>query len=397
MSGNLKTIQEFFDFSSGSAKCLITDCKSKLKIVKKSHLYRHVRQKHPSRLAEIYPEKEGNLAFLREETIWICVEHVAKCGRPILSLSDSSMQKLLQPRFDTLHGTPHNLSFNEIRLNLAKWVHEISIEVRSRIRNEIDGNFFSLMFDTVTKMRRAILGVNIQWIKNGRIVERTLAMQKITSRHTAENISNMIIDLVQNVYGLSMNDLAAATVDNASNMTAAVRKIDKFVSTMRKNLDNNQSGAEIGDVSNSSEDSDSDDDDGEEEDEESVERMWLEPEYQQHMLEAVATNLCSHHKPILHESVETVHCGGHTVQLCVEEALQKSNCVPVVNKARDIVKQLHCQTLTLELEKNNLPVPPMDNNTRWFSKYLMVCMHTISMRVFSVSCFSYLHIYFSFT
>lgn len=246
-------------------------------------------------------------------------------------------------------------------------------------------------------MRRTILGVNIQWIKDGQIIERTLAMQKIKSRHTAENISYMIINLVQNIYGLSMNDLVAATVDNASNMTASVRKIDKFVSTMRHELDSNQNGAGICGMSNSSGGSDSDDQDGEEEeeeeideDEESVEGMWLEPEYQKHMLEAVATNLYSTHKPIFHESVETVHCGGHTVQLCGDEALRNSNCGPVVNKARDIVKQLHCQSLTLALEEKHLPVPPIDNNTRWFSTYLMVQTDTILMKVFTFACFSHL-------
>lgn len=374
MSVNLKRVQEFFDFSKGTAKCLVIDCRSDLKITKASHLYRHIRQKHHSKLAEIFPEKDGNLAYLREETIWICVEHIAKCGRPIQSLSDSSMQKLLKPRLDALHDSPYKLSFNEIKKNMATWIHEISSEVRSRIKNEVDGNFFSVMFDTVTKMRRSILGVNIQWISDGKIKERTLAMQKIYSRHTADNISKMVIDLVQNVYGLSLNDLAAATVDNARNMTAAVRKIDKFVTSMKSN-DGNGSNSNNESDHESDESSDEEDD----EDEQSLEKLWLAPEYQKHLLEAVATSLCSNHKPILQESVETIHCGGHTAQLCVEEALKNSNCVPIVNKAREIVKQLHCQSLVLQLEEKKLPVPPMDNTTRWFSTYLMVCLATILM------------------
>lgn len=366
MPAALKKIQEFFNLSNGTAKCLVIDCKSNLKTTKQSHLYRHIKQVHPSKLAEIYPEKEGNLEYLREETIWICVEHVAVCGRPILSLSDSSMQKLLKPRFDTLHDSSFKLSFCEVKKKLATWVHDISNEIRSHIRNEINGNYYSVMFDSVTKMRRAILGVNIQYIKDGQIKERSIAMQKFTCRHTAENISNMVIHLLQNVYGLSLTDLVAATVDNANNMTAAVRKIDKIVSSLKSNdSGENESGVD--------EDEDEDEDDDDDEDDDSVEKLWLEPEYQKHLLESVATNLSSKYKPILHESVETINCGGHTAQLCVEEALEKSNCGPIVTKARNIVKQLHCQSLVLLLEASKLPIPPMDNTTRWFSTYLMVC------------------------
>lgn len=175
MSVPLKKAQDFFDFKDGSAKCLLIDCKSNLKTTKPSHLYRHIKQKHQSQLAEIYPEKGGNLEHLREETIWICVEHVAVCGRPIQSIGDSSMQKLLKPRFDALNDSSFKLSFFDVKKSMSTWIHDISIEVRSRIRNEINENFYSLMFDTVTKMRRAILGVNIQWIENGKINERTLA------------------------------------------------------------------------------------------------------------------------------------------------------------------------------------------------------------------------------
>lgn len=74
--------------------------------------------------------------------------------------------------------------------------NSISLEIRSRIWSEIDNNFYSLMFDSVTKMRRSLLGVNIQWIENANIKERTIAMQKFTRRHTAQNISEMVIDLL---------------------------------------------------------------------------------------------------------------------------------------------------------------------------------------------------------
>lgn len=356
----LKRVQDFFDFKDG-ARCLVIDCKSKLKITKQSHLYRHIKQRHQSKLAEIHPEKEGNLEHMREETILICIEHVTVCGRPIQSLGDSSMQKLLKPRFDKLHDTPFKLSLSEVKRNMSTWMHDISTEIRTRIRNEIQGKFYSLMFDTVTKMRRSMLGVNIQWISNGKIMERTIAMQKITCRHTAENIANMVIDLMQNVYGIPLTDLAAVTVDNAHNMTAAVRKIDRYVSSLRSN-----------NCDDTASDSEHESDDEDEEEDGSVERLWLEPEHQLHILNAVTTNLCSNYKPILHESVETVHCGGHTAQLCVEEALKKSDCGPIVTKAREIVKQLHCQSLVLQLEAKKLPVPPMDNTTRWFSTYLMV-------------------------
>lgn len=230
LRSELKDIKDFCDFTKGTAKCLVVDCKSDLKIIKPSHLYRHFKQKHPSKLAEIFPEKEMSLERLRMETIYICVEHVAVCGRPILSLLDSSFQRLLQPRFDKLNGTKFKLTNTEIRVNINSWVHEIANEIRGRIKREIGGKYYSLMFDTVTKLLRCIFGVNIQWLDGGNIRERTIGMERIMCRHTASNIAAMAINIIKDKYNLAMDHLVAVTVDNAPNMLSAVRKMDKIIS-----------------------------------------------------------------------------------------------------------------------------------------------------------------------
>lgn len=360
----LKDIREFFDFSNGTGKCLVVDCKSNLKTTKPSHLYRHFQQKHPSKLPDIFPEKVMNLERLRMETIYICVEHVAVCGRPILSLKDSSFQRLLQPRFEQLNGTPHKLTNSEIRRIIGTMIHEIAIEIRSRITREIEGNYYAVMIDTVTKHFRCILGVNIQWLNGDKIVERTIGMERVMCRHTAENIADMTINILKNKYGLSMDHWVSTTVDNARNMLATVRKVDKILSQQHTETVNEHES--------------SDESDYESDDENYVERLWLQPDFQEHLLQSAATGISSRNRTIFHNSVDLVHCGGHTGQLCVEETLEKSNCKPVIDKAREIVKKLHCQALILQLEAMNLPIPPSDNTTRWFSKYLMVYISIIS-------------------
>lgn len=221
-----------------------------------------------------------------------------------------------------------------------------------------------------------MLGVNIQWTDNGKMIERQIAMEKITSRHSAENIGKMVIDLLQNKYQISLNYLVAATVDNAKNMIASVKKIDKFISSLRNenNVDDDDESTDESDFER-----------GNSEDETTtMESLWFDPDYQRHLLQAAANELCSKYKPILYESVDPMHCGGHTSQLCVEQALDKSNCKPIVDKARDIVKALHCQSLVLQLEEKKLCIPPIDNTTRWFSTYSMVRFHAFKASLQSI-------------
>ena len=67
----------------------------------------------------------------------------------------------------------------------------------------------------------AILGINIQLIKNGKLTLRTIAMKEIT-RHTAEYIKNAVADVLEQ-YEISLSQIYTVTTDNGANMLKSVK------------------------------------------------------------------------------------------------------------------------------------------------------------------------------
>lgn len=363
---SFKDISSFFEFKDGKQCCLIPDCKSKITTLKKSALYRHFRQKHPSKLKEIEPQqKNDSLAYLRQETIYIIVEHVAVCGRTLNSIEDSSFQKLLKDRLDKLKGTPFELTNNEIKTNLHRYVHEMAERVRARISAEFSGKHYSIMFDSATRHNRALLGINSQTVLNGKLVQRTIGMQRIEVRHTGKNIATMVNELLSN-YKMPVKNLVSCTVDNARNVVSAVAKLDAMANESNIRLDN----------SDSSDDEDEND---------SLQHHWTDPDFQQHLLTLAAQEMNSDFKSIFYESIECIRCAAHTIQLAIVHGLEDANCDGLIHKARELVKKLRLQEMVLKLEKAGLNIPSIDVVTRWFSTLTMVRNHYLNY----LPCFIY--------
>lgn len=352
MSGEKKSIREFFRFENNKFACLIPDCRSQIATLKDSSLMRHFASCHSSRLCEVKStnKKYQSLQSLRQDTLMICVEHVTINARTLNSINDSAFRKLLQPRLDTLQNTEFKLTMNDINSKLRPMIHDIAEQIRAKIREEFKERYFATMFDTVTKRNRAFLGIDVRAIINGQIITRCIGMDRIRSEHTGKNIAEMIIDILSS-HGISMKKFVASTVDNAKNMIKAVKVIDAMAS---QGSDENSSG-----------ESDNDDD--------TIEYHWVSPEFQQHLMEAANQEICSKFKPYLYDNVECIRCACHTIHLAVVDSLNATNCVEIINKARELVKTLRLQSMILKLEEKHLPIPLIDCVTRWFSTYTMVC------------------------
>lgn len=356
---NLKEITEFFEFKDGKYCCCLLDCKSKIQTLKRSALYRHFRQVHPSKLKEVIPQtREHTLALLRQETIYLVVEHVTVCGRPFSSIGDSSFRKLLNDRLEKLKGTSFQLTFFEIRENIHRYVLEMTDKIMKRISEEFSNKFYSLMFDSATKHSRAILGVNIQCVMNGELVQRNIGMEKIEQRHTGKNIANMVKDLLKK-YNIPIEKLTSSTVDNAANVVNAVAQLDAIASGSEKNDE------EVEEVEEEIEATDKD--------EEDIGSFWAEDDFQQHLLLLAANELNSEIRSILYENVDCIRCAAHTLQLAVRDGLKKSNCNDIIEKARTLVKKLRLPHMVLILEAKGCIIPPLDATTRWSYTYIMVC------------------------
>lgn len=352
----LVDIFEYFQLNEGKYVCLIPDCKSKIKTLKKSALHRHFQSCHATKLQEVIPLKKGSLILElhRKEILFICVEHVTACGRTLNSIEDSSFKKLLNFQLKLLNGTPHELTMTEIKSQLRPLINETACEIRSEIKNEFSDKYFSIMFDLTTKRNLAVLGIDIQTIHLGKVVTRSIGMQRITSKHTGKNIADMVFGRLTE-FGILARLLVGATVDNGRNVIKAVKLMD---SEMSETIDEEYL-------------SDSDNDDME-----SIENFWLEPEFQRHLITEAAKEFCSVHKPYVYDMIDCMRCASHTLQLAVNDALEKTNCSVVIEKARSLVKNLRLQSILLKIEEAGLPLASVDCITRWFSTYVMVCIYT---------------------
>lgn len=72
--------------------------------------------------------------------------------------------------------------------------------------------------------------------------------------------------------------------------------------------------------------------------------------------------------------INQINCGTHIFQLSVNGALDVSDSQNVIEKVHDLCKLMRTQVVMIELRKLGCKVilPPMDNATCWFSKFMMV-------------------------
>ena len=98
----------------------------------------------------------------------------------------------------------------------------LASKIKKEIKEDIREKFILLEIDIATRMDRAILGTNIQLIKNGKLTLRTKAMKKLTHRHTAEYIKNTVGEVLEQ-YKISVSQIYTVTTDNGANMLKSVK------------------------------------------------------------------------------------------------------------------------------------------------------------------------------
>lgn len=383
------TAQTFFQIEKDrstlikTAKCLIPDCKSILQTTSESHLIRHLRKVHPSKLEEI---RQNTSQFIRLSTIYLCVEHVTISGRPLSSIEDSPFRQLLKDRLCLLNQSDvHALSIDsELIINE---IHKVANNIKATIRKEVEGKHITLMVDIAGRQHRSILGVSLQVFVDDKVKIFTIMMHKICTRNNEKNLTDILLSTLKD-YGISISLVAIVLTDNGSNMIAAINELG--ISAVE----------------------DTDD--------------WYDGDvYPQRIIAAVEANDRS--RQLLMTGIKkelyvkcpmssipqilpncdeiSVRCGVHTFQLCVNRAFENGVCkddteldkydttrplgidldspsssnvkngVPINNviaAARDVVKELRTEVLLICLEQKGIPIPSMDNQTNWFSKFTMV-------------------------
>lgn len=326
-----------------------------------------------------------------------CVELVSVNGRPLSLLEDTGFRKILDPILTAINkgSTEALIAIN--RKNIIAHIQRRAELLRKEIREEVAGRLVSLKTDTVTRMDRHLLGVNIQFIQDGQIRLRNLAIKEIFDSHTGENLKKEL-DEVLKEFGLTLSSVYSATTDNALNMLSGVEMMNAdVVNTLLADdgMECSHTPYEVLEVSSPSPVSSFTDSEGSfhletsMDEDSSSEASGMENDTdEEDNSEDEATPSkssgknsrscpeCTLIQKLFEEmGVHGVRCSAHTLQLAVEDAFKACrNYQPVLEKTRKLCKMLRIPSLRRELKKLGLNKISTEGATRWHSLFDMLML-----------------------
>lgn len=199
-----------------------------LKCETKYNLTRHVLIKHKEKAKEFginnveetessVAKKPGKISIRMDKNLFISsvVQWVGE-GVPLNFFSKSCVNRILHPLEEALQ-LPH---IN--RHNIQRYLKAVENKLVCCIVQEKRGRMVCIKADIASRKGRCVLGVNLQFIINGKMVIRTLAMVERFNRNTAENILEEI-QKVLDKFEIKLEDVYSITTDNGSNFIKAGR------------------------------------------------------------------------------------------------------------------------------------------------------------------------------
>lgn len=373
-------------------ECNIENCSKKLNGKYVSNLVKHVRRMH-SQFYQVnfQPPQVGlNLPQKRLKLIQDWVEIVTVNGRSFLHLADSGFQKVADEKLAELKavGLGEGLSwpnFSAIKENIAY----LAAEVKKKIKEEVKGKYVSLMIDFATKHRRSLMGVSLQFVRDGEIVTRSIGMIRSLASNTGANVLNILTELL-NSFGIDKSHIVSVTTDNASNLSLMVKMLNENVvygateteaassncmqQGSHEHFDINDIDEEIREAIANCQCCDNADSDSDEE----LDSILNDEEDYETLIEHLKNDYATHTI-----TVNGIKCAAHTLQLAVRDAMmdKQLNIGLVIDLCREVCKSLRKQSYLYLLEENNISVksPRLDCKTRWSSTYNMVRKHQYSI------------------
>lgn len=331
-----------YDEDKNKSECILMKngkkCGTFLTSRRAYNLRRHVTTVHADFKANII---ENNCTLNLSSTYIhnACVEMVTVNGRPFASLTDSGFLKLINPLLDFIekkHGERIHIT-KDIAINHMKNICE---QIRQCIMNETKDSLVSVMIDTATRSTRSILGVNIQYIIDGRIVVRTLKMMRLNQKHTGKYLATAVVDTLKE-FNISVHQIYSQTTDNAANVLLSSKILDELAETENANDENPLTFEEI--------------------EEEFFIELLKEVEREFFQVENIQ------------ENVMRLPCGEHTFQLAFNDALDACDeATNLMQKVRNVAKKLRTPNIINALKEKKLNFPLIDNDTRWTGKQKMV-------------------------
>lgn len=337
--------------------CKELNCKSSFR--DKSNAIRHLRTVHKSVFNFIVSNKKKNKQQLNDfgksielrvkvdpnEILKACVSLVTVNALPLSVLDYPSFKKILQPYLIALELRGINLIIN--RHVIKDEIEKSSNEIKKMIVAEMRNKPVCLMVDIASRYKRSILGVNVAYKKNEKIIVRTIGMQVLRCTHTANNIVNIIKKSLSD-FGISLRQILSVTTDQGKNLLKATAQLDaEFHSE------------------NLSTDVFSDDDSDIE-----IDDDIFDEDYYSDLLNCVRSQF----DEALHtDLIHGVTCAAHCLHLIVIQGIE--NCPEtntLVDKCRELATKLRTPTFKEMLTEHGKKCAVLDVKTRWNTIQLMV-------------------------
>lgn len=276
-----------------------------------------------------------------------CVKLITDNGLPLSFVEYPAFKSIIKPYIIALELKGVKLIIN--RQNIRDEIEKKSNQIKALITSETRNRLLSLMVDIGSRYNRSILGVNIGYIIDGKIVVRTIGMSVLRFSHTAENIVEMIKQNLAD-FGIVLEQIVSGTTDNGMNMLKSVAILDSQFQSQNK------------EPSEQADDSSSD--------EQQIDDDIFDESYYQDLLTNVRhgfNDLC--YTDLIHG----VSCAAHCIHLIVTKAIDKcEEAKTILEKCRSLVRKLRTPTFNEMLIAHKFLVAKIDVPTRWNSIFFMV-------------------------
>ena len=146
-----------------------------------------------------------------------CLELVTINGRPFKLMDVSGVRKIMNL---LLEGMRTKFTVNAE--NIREKIGEKASDVRYRIKMELECKFVSVKADVATCRDRSTLGVNLQFISDGKIQLHTLAMKELKEHHTGFYLKTVLKKSLNNMELRAIKSTASQRI-TVPNMLKCVR------------------------------------------------------------------------------------------------------------------------------------------------------------------------------
>jgi hypothetical protein len=103
-----------------------------------------------------------------------CVSLVSESGRPFKILNDKGFSMILDPLLEKLGGSLTISAENIVpKINLA------AQKIRDKLKDEMKNRLICLKVDCAKRLSRSILGINAQYVHDGKIILRSLSTYEL--------------------------------------------------------------------------------------------------------------------------------------------------------------------------------------------------------------------------